>query len=237
MRTRVSSATAVAALIVVGLSGCGSSTTSGHPTNGGQPKSGGFGSSTSAGPAPTQSGANTPVPSSSTQQPLRTITVTGLDPAHPGPYTLTLWATDRLTGNCAAHSYGKVVDFFRAHECRTAGRFLWTLPHNGRTVALAIEAVAVATGPESDVYEYAGQFTQLEQADGTGSINDLLREGKRIPDAASSIPANEAFSVLSQDTGVAVFDAWYTTGATTSQDPDLVALEESLFLTDASAFG
>jgi len=70
----------------------------------------------------------------------------------------------------------------------------------------------------------------LENAPGTGSINDLLRDGASMPGASGEIPPHEAFQVYSQDTGVTVFDAWFVHGSTPDQDPRLVSLEEDLFL-------
>ncbi|TAM91677.1 MAG: hypothetical protein EPN43_03850 [Jatrophihabitans sp.] len=162
--------------------------------------------------------------------PLRTISVAAQDGR---TYQVRVWAEDRI-GDCAAHSYGQVVQYFREHPCRGASRRLITLDAGGRAVGMSVITVGCASGPEPDhVYDYAAQFAALERADGTGGINDLLREGAHMP-GPSAIPANEAFEVQSQDVGVFVFDAWYLQGPTASQDPALIALEQSLVLTAAT---
>ncbi len=114
---------------------------------------------------------------------------------------MSLWAHDVIT-DCGAHSYGQaIIAYFAEHPCRSATRRLWTMPHNGRTLAVSVVSVSAQIGKVNDNpdYQYAVQLAQLENAEGTGSVKDLLREGARIPGAGTSIPANEVFSVLSQD--------------------------------------
>jgi hypothetical protein len=170
-------------------------------------------------------------------QPLKTVDVTTYG-EHPVTYRMTLWASDRIHG-CSTHASGQVAAYFRAHPCRSAERFTWTMPFHGRTVVLEDEAVDVQPGPFSSTstahleYEWAIKLIQLENAPGTGSINDLISEGARVPGAGGSVPGNEAFKVCTEDNGVTVFDAWYLDGSTVSQDPHLLALEQSLFLTRA----
>lgn len=77
----------------------------------------------------------------------------------------------------------------------------------------------------------ATQFKKLEQRDGTGSINDLLREGHAIPGIASRIPEHEVFDVGGQDNGVYIFDVWYARGTTGDHDPALTKLVLDLYLT------
>jgi len=85
-------------------------------------------------------------------------------------------------------------------------------------------------GPASDPYKYAAEFADLERASGTGSINDLLRDGYRLPSGPTAIPASEAFNVLSQDDGVTIYDAWYLQGSTPNQDPALMTMTQDIYL-------
>jgi hypothetical protein len=146
-----------------------------------------------------------------------------------GTLPATIWAKDDIT-DCAAHAYGApMIAFLQRHPCRGAHRVLATIDLHGREVVVSAISTGFA-GTARDPYVNAGRFEQLENADNTGSINDLLREGHTIPGIASRIPAHEAFSVLGQDSGVSIFDAWYASGSTADQDPTLLQLEESLFL-------
>lgn len=184
-------------------------------------------------PAPMTTPVTTtqPVPASPSPAPLRVVPVAGQDGT---TYQVTVWAEDRIT-DCAAHAYGKIVQFLQQHPCDHATRRLLVIPLGGRDVALSIVTVSCAIGPAPDhTYDYVGQFVKLENADGTGGMNDLLREGAYVP-GAKAIPPDEAFLVFSQDTVATVFDAWYLTGTTRSQDPTLLALEQNLELTPVTA--
>lgn len=154
-------------------------------------------------------------------------------------YPVVVWARDRIT-NCAQHAYGTaMIAFLQAHPCRNAHRLLATVSVNGRKVAISVITVLFASGTAADPYglHASTQFEALEKASGTGAVNDLLREGKRIPGVAPSIPSTEAFTVTAQDAGSAIFDAWWVTGATRDQDAALVAAENDLFLTQMTSYG
>ena len=157
--------------------------------------------------------------------PLRTVTV------HAGSrsYVIKIWAqvTDPT---CAAHAYGQpVITFLTEHPCHGLTRLLATTTVSGREVGIAQSATGIP-GTASDPYKYAAQFAALERSSGTGSINDLLREGYRLPSGPAAIPANEAFNVLSQDAGVTIYDAWYLQGPTPDQDPALMTMTQDIYL-------
>jgi hypothetical protein len=154
-----------------------------------------------------------------------------------GTYQMTLWAHDVIS-DCGAHSYGQqIIAYFSAHPCRSATRRLWTMPLDGRTLAVSVVSVSaqITKVNENPDFQYAQQLADLENADGTGSVNDLLREGSRIPGAGASIPGNEVFSVLTQDGLVVIMDVWYVTGATNPKDADLADIEADLTFSDAAA--
>jgi hypothetical protein len=193
-------------------------------------------------PAPTQGDSGQPAPARSSLPPVPTesktrppvrhgvaVTVTGLNSRT--VYHAQVYGASKVT-DCAAHSYGApMINYFQSHPCVSATRRIFTIPLNGRTVALSSVAVIAAPGPGNDYYKWAGKFVKLEKSNGTGSVNDLLREGYRIPGAGDSIPNREAFDVIGQDDVVTVLDAWYLQGSTRDQEPDLIRLEEDLFLT------
>ena len=154
-----------------------------------------------------------------------------------GTYQMTLWAHDVIS-DCGAHSYGQqIIAYFSAHPCRSATRRLWTMPLDGRTLAVSVVSVSaqVTKVNENPDFQYAQQLADLENADGTGSVNDLLREGARIPGVGTSIPADEVFSVLAQDGLVVIMDVWYVTGATNPKDASLADIEADLTFSDAAA--
>lgn len=109
---------------------------------------------------------------------------------------------------------------------------LATVEVGGRlAVVSAIATSFHASAGDPTGYRTVDKFRKLELADGTGSIDDLLRDGNAVPGLATRIPSHEAFRLLGQDNGVTVFDAWWARGTTADQDPALLHLEEELFLT------
>lgn len=187
--------------------------------------SGGAASASSSAPSspPASSGSGThPVPS----QPLRTVTVTG---SNGTKYTVQIWA-DVSDPSCFDHAYGQpVITFLTQHPCKGLRRYLGTTTVNGRPVGFAQESTGFA-GTATDPYIYTSQFTQLVQRDGTGSIDDLMREGYRLPSGPTSVPSPDAFNCLGQDQGVTIWDLWYLDGPTPNNDKALVDLTGALFL-------
>jgi hypothetical protein len=195
-------------------------------------------SSPSSAPASTSSAPRTSTSASATVSATASLvtTIAGSGSAG-GSYKMSLWAHD-VVNDCGAHSHGApIISYFAAHPCRSATRRLWTTPINGRTLALSIISVSaeVTKVNENPDFSAAQTLVDLENADGTGSVNDLLSEGKQIPGGGTSIPANEVFSVSSQDGLVVIVDAWYLTGSTNSKDATIAAVEDDLSFSDASA--
>jgi hypothetical protein len=223
-----------AALLLAGalLAACTSTTSgSGHlvtPSHTGTPDFPSISPSTTTPEPPTSAPVSSPtetthpVPSS----PLRTLRVHAADGI---TYVVEIWAAVR-NRTCFDHAYGQVmVEWLTRHPCSGLTRYLGTTTVGGRPVGFA-ESATGFPGRPGDLYGEAATFARLEQANGTGSLNDLLREGYRLPSGPTSIPSSEAFNVLGQDQGVTVWDAWYLDGPTPDQDPPLMTMTEDLFL-------
>jgi hypothetical protein len=239
---------ATLAVVVVLSAGC-ASTTSGSGSGNGAPSSratsspsGGDASagtvssageslpvtvSSSAAPSAT-SPADTPPPvlHPAPAAPIRTATVHGPNGV---TYVIKVWAQTQVP-DCAAHAYGApVIAYLTAHPCYGLARTLATTTVDGKAVGISTCSVGFS-GPAPQVYQTAGAFNTLVTADGTGSLNDLLREGYRLPSGPASVPSPDAFAALSQDNGVTVDDAWYLSGPTPNNDPPLVAMERNTYL-------
>jgi hypothetical protein len=150
------------------------------------------------------------------------VVVNGLATGH--LYRVFVWAGDQIS-SCANHAYGSaVVSYLREHPCRGAWRRLATLELNGREVALSIVTVEEqAPGPKPDTTNLSSVIDRHG-----GGINDLLREGARIPGAQSRVPVDHAYTHGGEDFYATYLYAWYVDGSTRPQAAELVRLEQDL---------
>lgn len=172
---------------------------------------------------PTQPGGSAGIPAPSS--PVKTVTVHGSN----GDFEVSVWVL-RKGKDCAAHAYGApVIKYLGAHPCAGMTRLLATTKVGGRDVGFAEERVTFG-GAYPKMYTYAGKFRALVTKDGTGNINDLMREGYRLPSGPSSVPYPNAFAAQNQDAVVSVFEGWYLSGSTPDNDPALVHMLQECFL-------
>lgn len=164
--------------------------------------------------------ATRPVPTS----PVRTVTVDGEHDS----YVIQVWAQVN-NDSCYDHAYGQpVITYLTTYPCRGLTRVLASTVVDGRDVGVAQSSFSFSGAPPT-VYKTAGNFRKLVDQDGTGNLRDLFREGYRMPDGPTSVPAPDAFSALSQDSAVTVVDAWYLDGPTPANDPKLERMAKDLF--------
>jgi len=127
-------------------------------------------------------------------------------------------AADRQT-DCAAHAYGQVQAFFARTPCGSVQRLLATTNQRGRTVVIASNVVSFRTAAQ------AQRYLTLVNADGTGNIADLLREGVRYPGGPDQLP-DAAFASRLDGNRVLVAEAGYVGGTSSATDPTLRAIAE-----------
>ncbi|MGH8862156.1 MAG: hypothetical protein ACRDVG_13150 [Jatrophihabitantaceae bacterium] len=216
---------AVATVSVLGVTSCASNVpgrgTGAGPRN---PSSSASSGSTSTG-APSSSSASS---SASQAKPLRVVSVVA---DNGDTYVVKVWAEKKVP-DCAAHAYGAVVAFLHKHQCTGLHQVLATTMVGDRDVGIAQRTIGFRGSP-GDPYGYraAGKFRALVSKSGTGNLNDLLREGHRLPGGRpTSVPFPNAFSAQAQDNGVSVTEAWYLSGATADNDPALVKMAGDIFL-------
>jgi len=119
--------------------------------------------------------------------------------------------------DCTAHSYGQVQVFFTRTRCTALHRSLLSTTSNGRAVVVAASTVSFANSGQ------AGEYLRLVTSDGTGNVNDLLREGSRYPGSPSKLPP-AAFASRQDGTRVLVAEAGYAEGASDYSDATLQAI-------------
>jgi hypothetical protein len=125
-------------------------------------------------------------------------------------------ATDDQT-NCAAHAYGQVPAFLTKTPCSSMHRVLSTTNQGGRTVVISSYTITFNTAAR------AASFNTLVTSDGTGNVDDLLREGITYPGAPAKLPP-AAFASRLSGLQVQVAEAGYTTGVSSTDDATLKKL-------------
>lgn len=119
--------------------------------------------------------------------------------------------------NCAAHSYGQVQVFFARTPCAAVHRSLFSTSRAGRPVVVAASTVRFASSGQ------AAEYLRLVTSDGTGNVDDLLREGSRYPGSPSKLPP-AAFASRQDGDRVLVAEAAFAEGPSDSSDATLQAL-------------
>jgi len=132
------------------------------------------------------------------------------------PAGWTRQASDQQT-NCAAHAYGQVAAFFARTPCTSVQRLLATTAVNGRPVVVASNVVTFADASQ------ASSYLHVVNADGTGNISDLLREGVRYPGGPDHLPT-AAFASRQVGSIVRVAEAAWASGTPSGTDPALLAV-------------
>ncbi|SHF35808.1 hypothetical protein [Streptoalloteichus hindustanus] len=84
--------------------------------------------------------------------------------------------------NCAAHAYTKVKEFFSERPCELLVQLLLTT--RSKEGADVVVALSVVRMPDA---AGAAELKRLTDTDNTGNVNDLLREGRRVPNGPAKL--------------------------------------------------
>ncbi|HEX6341797.1 hypothetical protein [Umezawaea sp.] len=106
----------------------------------------------------------------------------------------------KVTG-CAEHAYGPTKDFLTANPCEKLVRQLYTTTlDDGRTAYTSVSVVTLRNAQD------AAKFKELTSADGTGNVNDLVREGvAKVPELKTL--ASGGFASKLQDREVVIVES------------------------------
>ena len=129
----------------------------------------------------------------------------------------TLEAVD-TQGSCIGHAYGDTADFFANHDCTGLSRALYSTEIGGESVAVSVSRVRL---PDAAT---ARNLRALTDANGSGNVSDLLREGVRYTGSPAELSHAEYASAVSGATVTIVESAWVDANAGgSSADVDQVA--------------
>lgn len=107
-----------------------------------------------------------------------------------------------VSSNCAANSSGQVKKWFTDHPCQRLARALYNTAYGNDQVLVSVMVITTADAGQ------AQQLKTITDRDGTGNINDLLKDGTaHLPAApkdlsegkyASRVNGNQVTIVLSE---------------------------------------
>src|SRR5450631_722860 len=124
------------------------------------------------------------------------------------PPAFVVRATDEIT-DCASHSHGRTKRFFETQNCVKATRSLTTGRVNSRPVLFVVSRIQMPSA------EAAASIKQVLDANGTGNLNDLLREGKTYPGAPTAMP-DSGYASVQRGAVLLVAEAGFTDGGLSS---------------------
>lgn len=109
-----------------------------------------------------------------------------------------------VSTNCAANSTGEVRKFFTEHPCQRLTRALYNTAYGNYPVLVSVVVVSTAGSGE------AQQLKALADRDGTGNINDLLKDGTaRVPGAPKKLGQGKYASRLTGSQVVIVLSEFF----------------------------
>jgi hypothetical protein len=103
---------------------------------------------------------------------------------------------------CAGHAYGDVAAFLDATNCTALSRALYSTDVDGRPVVVSIARV---TMPDAAI---ARELRALADTNGSGNINDLLREGVGYDGGPDGLSGAEYASAVSGTSVTIVETSW-----------------------------
>jgi len=124
----------------------------------------------------------------------------------------------KVDDTCVGHAYGAVGDFFNATNCAGLSRALYTAQVDGKPAVLAVAEIRMPNASS------ATALRALADRDGTGNVNDLLREGVTYNGAPAQLLDSQYASAPKGDIVTIVVSAWAAGRAAGSSAPlDAVA--------------
>ncbi|MBK1788569.1 hypothetical protein JHE00_29940 [Prauserella sp. ASG 168] len=127
-------------------------------------------------------------------------TPTQEDPLTSGAFDYTTVAGPEVSDDCEANSYGDVVDWFADHPCERVSRALYTTETDG---ARALVSVVVVTMPQASD---AQQLKAVTDTEGTGNVNDLVRDESVSLPGAPNVAQGE-YASRAEDKKVTIVEA------------------------------
>ena len=118
-----------------------------------------------------------------------------------GGTTFTLQAVED-DDTCQGHAYNAVADFFASSDCTALTRSLWSADADGRPAVVSVSEVTMADTANAQA------LRALADTDGSGNVNDLLREGVRYDGGPTKLVDAQYASAQKGTTVTIVETSW-----------------------------
>ncbi|WP_307849548.1 hypothetical protein [Qaidamihabitans albus] len=135
------------------------------------------------------------------------------DPLTSGEFRYTVAAGPDESADCAGNSYGDVAEWFGEHPCEQVARALYSTETDG---ARALVSVVLVTMAEAAT---AQQLKVITDTEGTGNVNDLVRDGSANLPGAPQVAGGE-YQSTARGREVTIVESAFFDGHT---DEDLLA--------------
>lgn len=109
----------------------------------------------------------------------------------------------RVDDSCAEHAYGQIQQFLQNEPCEKLTRGIFTTTVEGRTVYTSVSVVQMADE------EAAGELRDLTDTDGTGNVNDLVREGEVTIEDLETLSGGGGYDSAQQRNEVVIVESDY----------------------------
>ncbi|MEU6644881.1 hypothetical protein ABZ863_20295 [Saccharomonospora sp. NPDC046836] len=122
------------------------------------------------------------------------------DPLVSGEFTYTTVAGPDISTDCSGNSYGDVAEWFTEHPCTRVSRALYSTGTGDERTLVSVVLVTMPTENE------AQQLKVITDTDGTGNVNDLIRDGTAKLPGAPNVAQGE-YESRSAGTEVTIVEA------------------------------
>lgn len=126
----------------------------------------------------------------------------------------------RKDSTCPEHAYGQIKAFFQSTPCQQLTRALYTTTaEDGRKVYTNVSVVRMRTADD------AAKLRELTDKDGTGNVNDLVREKIVKLTGLGSLSGGQGYKAVQHDTNVIIVEADFDAGKRVDKAKDEAILD------------
>lgn len=109
----------------------------------------------------------------------------------------------KVDNDCSEHAYGTTKQFFKDSPCDRLTRSAFTTTVDGRTIYTSVSVVDFSD-PDA-----AGDLQKLTKKDGTGNVNDLVREGVVKVDGLNGLSGSGGYASEVQGNRITIVESDY----------------------------